>query len=70
MGPRLFPLIEIPDHGLVANRKMRRFEEGPAAIRVPGPVTLDIAEVLAVDAATRGSDVPHRGEPLHVIGFQ
>jgi hypothetical protein len=27
MGPRLFPLIEIPDHGLIANRKMGRFNE-------------------------------------------
>ena len=30
MRPRLFALIEIPDHGLIANGEVGRFNEGPA----------------------------------------
>ena len=30
MRPRLFALIEIPDHGLIANGEVGRFNGGPA----------------------------------------
>ena len=75
MRPRLFALVEIPDHGLVANGKVCRFDAGPAQIcipvlRVPGAFACPVAHMLTANTPAVGGEVSDRRESSQVAGFQ
>lgn len=75
MCPRLFALIEAPNHRLVTNGKVRGFDERPAQIAiavlcVAGPFAFAVADVFAADTPAVGGEVANRRKSSDVTGFQ